>query len=82
VPRPDPVSGPRVEAYYEDHVCGQVGIMISGHDHDMQWLEPHPHCPGVDQNVSGAAGKTREAGNAERDPRVFPTVLHAWIHVY
>jgi tartrate-resistant acid phosphatase type 5 len=80
--RPDPVSGSLVEAYYEDHVCGQVDIMISGHDHDRQWLEPPPDCPGVDQNVSGAASKTREAANVERNPAYFQqysTLGFMWI---
>lgn len=71
VPRPDPVSGPMVEAYYEDHVCGNVDIILTGHDHDLQWLQEHPECPGAEQIVSGAASKTRSAGNEERNPAHF-----------
>lgn len=32
-------AGPEVEAFMNDHVCGQFDLYLSGHDHNLQWLE-------------------------------------------
>jgi Predicted phosphohydrolases len=48
-------NGAALADFFEAHVCGQVDIYLSGHDHNRQWLEPH--C-GVELVVSGAAAKT------------------------
>ncbi|MCB9780675.1 MAG: metallophosphoesterase [Alphaproteobacteria bacterium] len=47
-------SGKRVRALY-DTLCGRVDLMVGGHDHNRQWLEPH--C-GIELVVSGAGSKT------------------------
>ncbi len=71
VPRPDPIAGGYVEMFFEEYVCGEVDLIITGHDHDLQWLEPHPDCEGTEQIVSGAAGKVRTAGNPDRNPAYY-----------
>lgn len=49
-------SGTDFKVFVEDNLCGKVDIYFSGHDHDMQWLEPQ--C-GVEFIVSGAGAKQR-----------------------
>ncbi|MGH7823026.1 MAG: metallophosphoesterase [Candidatus Binatia bacterium] len=63
-----PVSGPYVKAFYERHVCGKVDLLIVGHDHDLQWLEPVASCGGTEFIVSGAGAKTRAFECCESPP--------------
>ncbi|MGH7856727.1 MAG: metallophosphoesterase [Candidatus Binatia bacterium] len=63
-----PVSGPYVKAFYEQFVCGKVDLLITGHDHDLQWLAPVAACGGTEFVVSGAAAKTRSFECCEAPP--------------
>ncbi len=45
-----PGSGNDVATFFADHLCGEVDVYLSGHDHSLQWLEPS--C-GVQLLVSG-----------------------------
>lgn len=36
--------------------CDKVDLILVGHDHDMQWLEPVPSCGTTEFVVSGAGG--------------------------
>lgn len=49
-------SGADVKYFVESQLCEKIDIYFSGHDHDMQWLEPQ--C-GVEFIVSGAGAKQR-----------------------
>ncbi len=51
------VSGGAVRDFFDDHMCGQVDIYFSGHDHNRQLLEPT--C-GTEFIVSGAGAKTTD----------------------
>ena len=53
-------SGLDVKRFVEEELCGKVDIYFSGHDHDLQWLEPQ--C-GVEFVVSGAGAKNRSIEN-------------------
>lgn len=61
------VNGDTVLSFMEGHICGQVDLYLSGHDHNRQWLDPR--C-GTEFIVSGAAAKTtdfeRRDGNVAR----------------
>lgn len=50
-------SGEDVKWFVEEQFCEKIDIYFSGHDHDMQWLEPQ--C-GVEFIVSGAGAKQRD----------------------
>lgn len=50
----DFVTGAKVKAAMETAVCGKIDVFISGHDHNLQWLEPK--C-GTEWIVSGAGSK-------------------------
>lgn len=49
-------AGEDVKRFVEEEMCGNIDVYFSGHDHDLQWLEPQ--C-GIEFIVSGAGAKTR-----------------------
>ncbi|MFF5446489.1 metallophosphoesterase [Streptomyces sp. NPDC012888] len=51
-------SGVHLRELYEEVVCGRADLILSGHDHTMQVLEPTPRSRGTRQIVCGAAGKS------------------------
>ena len=58
IPNPLPiVGGGEMRDFYEDVVCGTVDFVVTGHDHNRQWLnEPQALC-GAELIVSGAGAK-------------------------
>lgn len=65
--------GVYLKRFIEDNVCGKADYYLSGHDHDLQWLEPeHEEC-GSDTEfiVSGAGGKNRDITDETRNPVYF-----------
>lgn len=64
------LSGDRLKAFFEAHVCGKAQLYLSGHDHDLEWLEPTPSCGATEFIVSGGGGaSTYPLGTA--DPARF-----------
>lgn len=51
-------QGTELKAMYEEEVCGKVDLLLTGHDHSLQWLRPSSSC-GVRPEfiVSGAGAK-------------------------
>ncbi len=43
--------------YMEDEVCGEVDLYLSGHDHNLQYLEPVAGCGDTAFIVSGSGGQ-------------------------
>jgi tartrate-resistant acid phosphatase type 5 len=74
------VSGQELKDFFEDNLCGQVDLYISGHDHDLQWLEPQ--C-GTHFMVSGAGGKTRSIEGWDQPTRfeLGDTLGFHWIEI-
>lgn len=61
-------------AYYDfigDNLCGEFDLLISGHDHDLQILEPVDRCAGMTQLVSGAGAKQRPLEDTDRNTAVY-----------
>ncbi|MFC9894164.1 metallophosphoesterase [Nocardia sp. NPDC127579] len=54
----EPINGVHVQRFFEEHVAGKAQLILSGHDHDLQVLDPTPASKGTRQLVSGAAAKT------------------------
>ncbi|MGM7645519.1 metallophosphoesterase [Nocardia sp. JW2] len=54
----EPLNGIHAKRFFEDHVLGKVSLLLSGHDHTMQILEPTPATKGTRQIISGASAKT------------------------
>ncbi len=57
----EPLNGVHAKRFFEEHVLGKVSLLLSGHDHTLQVLEPTASTKGTRQIVSGAAGKTAGA---------------------
>ncbi|MFC6066100.1 metallophosphoesterase [Streptomyces ochraceiscleroticus] len=51
-------SGVHLKELYEEVVCGRADLILSGHDHTLQVLEPSARTGGTRQVVCGAASKT------------------------
>ncbi len=68
---PHPASGFYIKEFYEQHLCGKVDFILSGHDHDLQWLNATDSCGATQFIVSGAGAKTRSLANEERNEALF-----------
>ncbi|MFI7099015.1 metallophosphoesterase [Streptomyces sp. NPDC050161] len=53
-------SGVHLKAMYEEVVCGRADLILSGHDHTLQILEPTARTGGTRQVVCGASAKTED----------------------
>ncbi|UQA91738.1 metallophosphoesterase [Streptomyces halobius] len=51
-------SGVHLKEMYEQVVCGRADLILSGHDHTLQVLEPTARTGGTRQVVCGASAKT------------------------
>ncbi|MEU5954490.1 metallophosphoesterase [Streptomyces sp. NPDC047525] len=59
-------SGIHLKELYEEVVCGRADLILSGHDHTLQVLEPTTRTAGTRQIVCGAAAKSGD-GKAHFD---------------
>jgi len=79
-----PTLGENVKLFLEQGACGAIDVYFTGHDHDLQWLQPVAACGATQFMVSGAGAKTR----ALRDPTAHAayfergsTLGFAWVEV-
>lgn len=71
-------SGGRMAAFVESHLCGEVDLYLSGHDHNLQWLRA---C-GLELVVSGAGSDTRPLEGRGNDPLfASDSAGFAWIEL-
>ncbi len=61
IPNPLPIlNGDNVQDFFEDLACGEIDVLLAGHDHNRQWIdEPGALC-GAEMIVSGAGAKTTD----------------------
>jgi tartrate-resistant acid phosphatase type 5 len=64
-------NGKVYQDFIEESVCNRVDVIITGHDHDMQWLRPVQSCGKTFHMVSGAGAKTRSFSDIDRNPSYF-----------
>ena len=50
-------SGALLDQVFRESLCGEVDLVMTGHDHNLQWISGS--CPGTEVAVSGTAGKAR-----------------------
>lgn len=63
----DEINGDDLKEFFDELVCGQPDLYLSGHDHNRQWLNEPDECGGTELIVSGAASEYTEIedqGNA------------------
>ena len=65
-----PGQGQNVKTFYEAAACGKVDVIIAGHDHDLQWIEPVAACGETEFIISGAGGQVRQLGGGS-NPAFF-----------
>lgn len=72
------VSGRPLKRFFEEQVCGEADLYLSGHDHLLQWIS---HC-GTELVVSGAGATAREIIDRGNDPRFIADATGlAWIEL-
>ena len=65
------ISGQRWKDFIEEAVCDYADFIMTGHDHDLQLLEPVDSCGRTRFVVSGAAGKMRSLTDENRNNAMF-----------
>ncbi|HEX8609849.1 MAG TPA: metallophosphoesterase [Telluria sp.] len=65
---PDIVNGAPLKRLFEDVVCGNADIVLTAHDHNLQW--PKARC-GIEFIVSGAGSKTTGLVGRDGNPTHF-----------
>lgn len=65
------ISGQRWKDFLEEGVCDYADFIMTGHDHDLQLLEPVESCGRTRFLVSGAAGKTRSLQDESRNQAMY-----------
>ena len=65
------ISGQRWKDFLEEGVCDYADFIMTGHDHDLQLLEPVDSCGRTRFVVSGAAGKTRSLQDEQRNQAMY-----------
>lgn len=75
---------PLLREWLHRAVCaGGVDLLLSGHDHDLQYLPPQEGCGAVEFVVSGAAAQVRDIAG-EANPTLYAcgsTLGFAWFQV-
>jgi hypothetical protein len=62
-------SGKEFKKMVEEEICKKVDFLLSGHDHNLQWLKAHPECGNRPQFlISGAGAKTDARSVKQRNP--------------
>jgi tartrate-resistant acid phosphatase type 5 len=51
-------KGRALKQMYEEEVCGKADLLLTGHDHSLQWLMSEPACGPRPQFVISGAGAT------------------------
>lgn len=74
----EPINGVHVKRFFEDHVLGRCHLLLSGHDHCLQVLEPTVATRGTRQIVSGAAAKTVGVEGKVRPAGVNPALYESY----
>jgi hypothetical protein len=64
--------------FFEANLCGNIDVYFSGHDHDLEWLEPA--CTGTEFIVSGGGG-AGTYGLGGSDPNYFEAESHGFLWV-
>ncbi|HUR26478.1 MAG TPA: metallophosphoesterase [Candidatus Thermoplasmatota archaeon] len=67
----DGLHGKVLDWFYETHVCHKADVLLTGHDHDLQWLAPVEPCGPTRFLVSGAGARPRPLQDPLRNAAIF-----------
>lgn len=65
------VDGRVLDWFYETHVCPHADVLLVGHDHDLQLLQPVAGCGATRFIVSGAGARPRELKDSALNAALF-----------
>jgi 3',5'-cyclic AMP phosphodiesterase CpdA len=71
-------DGSDIQRFFEHHLCGEIDVVLTGHDHTRQWLDPKL-CAGTEVIVSGAGAKT--SGLNKKNPTFFQSLELGFLYV-
>lgn len=71
-------NGENVKTFFDDYMCSQVDLYLSGHDHSRQIIEGPAECP-VTFVVSGAGAKTTDLPGS--NPAVFEKAYEGFAYL-
>jgi hypothetical protein len=75
-------KGKELKKMVEELVCGQADLLVTGHDHSLQWLKADSACGTKPQFIiTGASAKTNESGR-EKNPaewEAYNTLGFFWL---
>ncbi|MEW6434403.1 MAG: metallophosphoesterase, partial [Myxococcota bacterium] len=78
-------NGAGVKSFLEDRVCGRADVYLSGHDHNLQWLQPTCTRPGSSINteliVSGGGASTTPFDTPARNPSYWQAESLGYVYV-
>ena len=60
--------GGYVKQFVEEHICDDIDLLISGHDHNQQHLKPTHKCGNTEFIVTGAGARTKPLVDTNRNP--------------
>lgn len=65
------LAGQRYKDFLQEAMCDRADYLLTGHDHDLQWLEPQADCGRTGFIVSGAGSKHRSLENRNENPYYY-----------
>lgn len=72
------LSGDHLKSFFEENLCGKVDLYLSGHDHNLQWLDPVPSCGDTQFVTSGAGGAATYPLPGDNPTRFQAETLGFW----
>lgn len=73
------IAGTHFKRFFEDNLCNQLDLYISGHDHNLQWLKAREQCGKTEFIVSGAGAKFKKCKQSPCEQDVNPRNPVRWV---
>jgi len=67
----DELNGADVKEFFDDLVCGNVDVYLSGHDHNHQWMNEPEACGGTQLIVTGASSEVKDLDDDDRNQVLY-----------
>ncbi len=60
-----------MKEFFDDLVCGNVDVYLSGHDHNHQWMNEPEACGGTELIVTGASSEVKDLDDDDRNQVLY-----------